>query len=338
MSRFPPPRPAREEAFRAPESDRARRAMAEHLAREQRIKTSVLRSAVLVASGLFALKLAAAWATGSLAVLASALDSLLDGAISAFNWYSVREADRPPDPEHPFGHGKVESLVSFGQALLLTAVGVVIALQALERLGDPRPVEASHWGIAAMVVSGVAAWALARTLRRRGRETDSPVLAAEQLHYSMDFLSHAGVVLTLVLQEWTGLWQLDPFMSLLISGYILWQVRGVGFEALQDLMDRELPPEVQERIVEVIEAHRPQVLAWHGLRTRRAGARRIVNLHLVLCKAVSFETSHDIVDHVETELVAAVPRSDVTIHADPCGEYCPGEDRCPWARMLSPRR
>ena len=332
-----PSRPPREVAFRAPEVERAQQAMSEHLAAELHLKTRLLRRSVIVALALVALKLAAAWATNSLAVLASGLDSMLDAAISGLNWFSVVKAEKPADPEHPFGHGKIESLVGAGEALLLAGVSLLIAVQAIDRLRQPQPLEAAGWGVLAMAVSGAVAFYLARSIRRRGRGTDSPILEAEQLHYSLDFSSHAGVVLALLLQRWTGLPYFDPFMSLLIAAYVVWQVRRIGVEALQDLLDRELPADVQDEIVGVIDAHRPQVVAYHGLRTRRAGSRRIVNLHLVLCRAISFEESHHIVDHIEAELCDAVPRCDVTIHADPCGDYCPGEAHCPWARVLPPR-
>ncbi|MFQ5744082.1 MAG: cation diffusion facilitator family transporter [Acidobacteriota bacterium] len=333
-----PPRPRREEAFRAPEVDRARRAMAEHLAAELRLKTALLRRSVAVAVALVVLKLAAAWITNSLAILAAGLDSLLDLALSGLNWFSAVKAEKPPDPEHPFGHGKIESLMGAAQALLLAAVSVGIGVRAVSRLRAPEPLQSTHWGVLAMALSALVAFFLARSIRHRAAATESPILAAEQLHYSMDFSTHAGVVLALALQWWTGLPYLDPFMSLLIAAVVLWQVRRIGIEAVQDLLDRELPAEVQEQIVKVIEGHRPEVIAYHGLRTRRAGSRRIVNLHLVLCKAISFEASHQIVDRLEAELCDAVARSDVTIHADLCGEYCPGEEICPRARMSLPRR
>ena len=339
--------PARDR-FRAPEHDRARQLMQRHLARERRIKTRMFRRSVTAAVGLFLLKAAAAWVTGSLAVLASGLDSLLDAALSGLNWYSALKADKPPDPEHPFGHGKIESLVGGLQGLVLAAVAVGIGLQALERVVEPRPVTGTGWGVAAMLVSAAVALYLSRSIRAQAQESESPIVATEQLHYSLDFISHTGVILALVLQEMTGIAYFDPFVSLLIAAFVLWQVRTIlmesaqvlrGFhqvrtilmESAQDLLDRELPLEVQDEIVRVVQEHSSDVLAYHGLRTRRAGSQKIVNLHLVLCKAISFEMSHQIVDHIEQDLSDAIPQSDVTIHADPCGEYCPGEKQCPWA-------
>lgn len=322
------------DAYRVPEQERAREAMEAHVAAELRIKTRILRTAVVAAVGLFALKLAAAVVTNSLAVLASGLDSLLDAGMSGLNWYSAVKAEEPPDPEHPFGHGKIESLVAAFEAMVLTGVSVWIAVQAVRRFVAPQVLEATQWGIAAMVVSGLVAFLLARSMRRRARRSESPIFAAEQLHYSMDFSTHAGVILALLLQRWTGQLYFDPFVSLLIAAFVLWQVRRIAVDAIQELLDRELPEEIQARIVAVIEEHRPQVIAYHGLRTRRAGSQKVVNLHLVLCKAIPFETSHRIVDHVEDELRREIPRADVTIHADPCGDYCPGEDRCPWARTV----
>ncbi len=322
--------PARDR-FRAPEHDRARQLMQRHLARERRIKTRMFRRSVTAAVGLFLLKAAAAWVTGSLAVLASGLDSLLDAALSGLNWYSAVRADKPPDPEHPFGHGKIESLVGGLQGLVLAAVAVGIGLQALERVVEPRPVTGTGWGVAAMLVSAAVALYLSRSIRAQAQESESPIVATEQLHYSLDFISHTGVILALVLQEMTGIAYFDPFVSLLIAAFVLWQVRTILMESAQDLLDRELPLEVQDEIVRVVQEHSSEVLAYHGLRTRRAGSQKIVNLHLVLCKAISFEMSHQIVDHIERDLSDAIPQSDVTIHADPCGEYCPGEKQCPWA-------
>ncbi|MFW6198762.1 MAG: cation diffusion facilitator family transporter, partial [Acidobacteriota bacterium] len=320
--------------YRAPEHDRARRLMERHRRRELEIKTGIFRRSVLVAVGLFLVKAAAAWVTGSLAIVASGLDSLLDAALSGLNWYSTVRAEEPPDPEHPFGHGKIESLVGGVEGLLLSGVAVAIGVQAVRRLLEPRQLPSTGWGIAAMLVSAAAAFLLARSIRERGRESESPIVATEQLHYSLDFTSHTGVILALVLQELTGVVYFDPFVSLLIALFVLWQVREIVVETAQDLLDRELPPVLQQRIVEVLEEHAGELIAYHGLRTRRAGSQKIVSLHLVLCKAIPFETSHQIVDHVEEELARAIPRADVTIHADPCGDYCPGEDRCPWARML----
>lgn len=332
-----PPRPVEAPAdrFRAPEHERTRRIMAEHVAADVRLKTSIFRRSVFAAVGLFLLKAGAAWLTGSLAILASGLDSLLDAGLSGLNWFSALQAARPPDREHPFGHGKVESLVGGVQALMLAGVAVLIGVRAVERIIGPQPVTEAGWGVAAMLVSAAVALYLSRSIGRAAREgVDSPIVTAEQLHYSMDFTTHAGVILALVLQATTGIAYFDPFVSMLIALFVLWQVRAIVVESAEDLLDRELPDDVQEQIVRVLESHPREILAYHGLRTRRAGSQRIVSLHVVLCKAISFETSHHIVDHIEEDLARAVPRADVTIHADPCGEYCPGEGNCPWARML----
>lgn len=322
------------ERFRAPEHDRARRLMERHVERELRVKRAIFRRSVSAAIALFLLKAGAAWATNSLAVLASGLDSLLDAAFSGLNWFSTMKAEKPADPEHPFGHGKVESLVGGLQALLLGGVAVGIGIQGVRRMLDPQPVNDSGWGIAAMVVSAVVALALSRSIRARSRESESPIIATEQLHYSLDFTTHAGVILALVLQQATGVVYFDPFVSLLIAAFVIWQVRTLVVESVRDLLDQELPSETRREIHRILEEHSNQLLTYHGLRTRRAGTQKIVSLHLVLCKEISFETSHHIVDHIEEELSRRISRVDVTIHADPCGEYCPGEDRCPWARLL----
>lgn len=323
------PPSGRVDAWRVPELERARGLMARHLADERRVKHQVFRRTIFAASALCGVKLAAFSITGSLAILASALDSLLDLVVSVTNAVSSARADRPPDPEHPYGHGKIESLVGAIESVVLVGVAVALTVGSIQRLQEPVPVEATGWGIAAMVLSAGVALYLAAAIRRRARGSESPILAAEQLHYSVDFTSNAGVVLALVLQRWTGILHFDPFVSLLIAAFVLWQVRVIAMEAVRDLVDRALPDEIQSRIVGVLDEHGDAVIAYHGLRTRRAGTHRIVNLHLVLYKAITFETSHRIVDDIEQRLHVAVPHADVTIHADPCGPYCPGEDVCP---------
>ena len=326
--------PELRDRFRAPEHDRALRVMEAHRLRELSIKTSIFRLSVGTALGLVLLKLGAAWWTNSLAILASGLDSMLDMALSGLNWFSARKAEKPPDSEHPFGHGKIESLVSGIQALVLAGVAVLIGVQGIERLRSPEPVVGTISGVGVMLVSALVALGLSRLIRSRGAQSESPIIAAEQLHYSMDFTSHAGVILALILQAATGVVYFDPFVSILIAAFVLWQVRALSIDTAHDLLDRKLPEDVQKEIVRVLDEHRGEVLAYHGLRTRRAGSQKIINLHLVLCKAISFETSHHIVDHVEQEIEISIPRTDVTIHADPCGDYCPGEGRCPWVRLL----
>lgn len=332
----PPSRPGPDtrDRFRAPEHDRALRVMEAQRVRELAVKTSIFRLSVAAALGLVLLKLGAAWWTNSLAILASGLDSMLDVALSGLNWFSARKAEEPPDTEHPFGHGKVESLVGGIQALILASVAVFIGVQGVERLRSPEPVVGTALGVGVMLISALVALGLSRLIRSRGAASESPLIATEQLHYSIDFTSHAAVILALVLQATTDVIYFDPFVSILIAVFVLWQVRALIIDTAQDLLDRELPEDVQQEIVNVLDEHGGEVLAYHGLRTRRAGSQKIVNLHLVLCKAISFETSHHIVDHVEQELELAIPRTDVIIHADPCGEYCPGEDRCPWSRLL----
>ena len=185
-----------------------------------------------------------------------------------------------------------------------------------------------------MLVSAGVALYLVHTIRRRAGGFESPIVAAEALHHSLGLTSHTGVILALALQSWTGIVYFDPFVSLLISAVILWQVKELLTRTAHDLLDGGLPTELQSKIVEVVQEHGGAVVDYHGLRTRSAGTQKQVTLHLVLCRAISFETSHQIVDHIEEELRSAIPRADVTTHADPCGCACPLEPECPWARLL----
>jgi cation diffusion facilitator family transporter len=287
---------------------------------------------IAISALLVALKTAVGFTMGSLAVLASALDSLLDCGISTVNLFSIRKAEQPPDEEHSFGHGKAESLAVLLEGTLIGASGLYLAIQGVRHLLNPHAV--ASYGLGALVMGGslvVSLW-LSRYLIRRARETDSTLLRADSLHYASDVWTSGGVLCAIGLQFATGKTWIDPLFSLVIAAGIAWQVRPILRRAVDDLMDRELDPEERREIERVLEAHAPDILDYHRLRTRRSGPRRTIDVHVVICKERPFEEAHALVSRLERAIRDRVPNADVLVHADPCSSapvVCPGPHRPP---------
>jgi cation diffusion facilitator family transporter len=293
-----------------------------------------------VSAGLAGLKAAAGLWTGSLSILASALDSLLDCALSGINVLSIRKAGQPADAEHPFGHGKAESLAVLLQGSALAVSAAFLVWRGALRLREPRELEVPAVGVAVMAVSVVVALLLARGLVRRATETGSRALHADSLHYASDVWTSGGVLAALAVQALAGVRWLDPVVCFGVAAVVLRGVAGVLQGAVDELMDRD-PRGEDRRIVEgILREFSPGILDYHRLRTRRAGPQRTVDVHVVICRERPFEEAHALVTAVERAIRESLPNADVLVHADPCSSApveCPGPHRHPPGRRAGAR-
>jgi cation diffusion facilitator family transporter len=293
-------------------------------------KIAAARVSVVTATALAVMKLAAGLLTGSLAVITSAVDSLLDILMSGVNFMAIRQAEQPPDECHPYGHGKFETLATIFQALVISASGIWICIEALHRLQSGREVEKPLGGIAVLVVSLIASYLLTRYLRRVAKATDSSALQADALHFAMDVYTNLALLLGLVILFWFDLPWLDPVMSLLVAAYIIKEAVRLLRHGLRDVLDERLPDTVRAEIEQLIAAHRGELFDYHNLRTRRAGSQKLIDFHLTVCKHLSVEEAHRITDHLEARIAEQLIGADVTIHVEPCQlPDCPGRAECP---------
>ncbi|HEX8458009.1 MAG TPA: cation diffusion facilitator family transporter [Pyrinomonadaceae bacterium] len=287
-------------------------------AEEARMKSSVARLSILTAAFLIVLKTGTGWLTGSIAVWASLLDSAMDIFASTINYFAVRAASRPPDEDHNYGHGKAESLAGLFQAAVITFSGLFLIREAIKRMIEPHPTQAEAVGVATMLVTIAASFALVARLRRVANATDSPALSADALHFASDVWTNGGVLVGLVLIYYTGWTILDPLISIAISIYILSSALAVGRESVDVLMDRRLPPEVDEQVAEIVGRFRGEgVLGFHDLRTRRSGSQKFIDLHLEVERDQTLEEAHAASVRVLRTIEAEIPRAKVQIHTDP---------------------
>lgn len=288
---------------------------AERRARLLRFATG---ASVTVAGVLIVGKLGAWLATGSVTVLASLVDSLMDALASVINLMAVRYSLLPADDEHRFGHGKAEALAGLGQATFIAGSALFLLLEAVNRLLHPEPLQEVAVGIGVMGFAIVATLLLLGIQRHVIRLTGSTAIRADALHYATDLATNLGTIAALVLAlfGWHGA---DPLFALAVAGFILHSAFAIGREAVELLMDRELPPETRDRIRALAYA-RPEVLGVHDLRTRQAGHQYFVQLHIELLDDLPLREAHAVADAVEDAIRDAFPQSEVIVHQDPVNE------------------
>jgi ferrous-iron efflux pump FieF len=260
---------------------------------------------------------AVAWSfTDSLSMMSSFADSLLDVMASTLNFIAVRYALQPPDNEHRFGHGKAEDLATLAQSTFICGSGVFLIIEGIKRVFSPEPVYNTGLGLAVMGVSIVLTLALIIYQRYVVEKTSSGAVAADALHYFVDFLTNVGVVVALILSSLLG-WKIaDPVIALLIAGYIIYSAYAMGAIAFQNLMDREFSDEEREQIKAIVRAD-TDVANLHDLKTRKSGIYCFIQFHLDLDENLSLRQAHIISDRVEDELKKAFPHAEILIHQDP---------------------
>lgn len=275
-------------------------------------------AAVGVASLLVAVKLGAYLLTDSVAMMASLADSALDVLASTVNLLAIRASLRPADREHRFGHGKAEPLAGLGQGAFIAGSAAFLIVESVGRIIDPRPVEHATVGIAVMVFSIAVTLALVLVQRMVVRRTGSVAVGADSLHYIGDLLVNAGVIVGIVLAAQFGIAIADPIFGIVVALILAHSAWTVFIQSYDQLMDRELPDADRDKIKAIVRGH-PEVRALHDLRTRAAGTRQFIQLHLELDPTMPLIRAHAISDEVEREVCAQFPNAEVIIHEDPAG-------------------
>lgn len=275
-------------------------------------------ASVSVAAILIALKFAAWLATGSVSMLATLVDSMLDTAASLVNLFAVRQALTPADREHRFGHGKAEPLAGVVQSAFIAGSALFLFVEVARRLIEPQVVQRGTLALTVMAISIVMTLGLVSFQRYVVRKTASLAISADKLHYLGDMLANISVAVALILATQFGLHWADPVFGGLIAIYIVWSAWEIIRQSLDQLMDRELPDEERKRIREIAQSH-PEVKAVHDLRTRASGRDIFIQLHIELDRAATLVRAHEISDAVEARLREAFPAAEVIIHQDPEG-------------------
>lgn len=282
-------------------------------------KTGVFKYSVATVFTLILLKTVASIRTSSLGLLGSAVDSFLDLFSSLLNWFSLAQAEKPADAEHPYGHGKIESLAGLFQSLVLSCTAFYLMVEAYRRYQTPTLEVQALEAIAVMVISLLATAFLVWKINKTAQQTDSLILKAEALHFQSDFLSGIGIIASLVMLRWTGWLEFDFFAGVAIAIYILIQSAKLFWTSVNELIDRALPLEESQAIKKIILEFDPRILNIHEFRTRKMGPIRFVDCHIEIRGIVYFEEAHKLTEDIIKAIRKQFTDMDITIHYDPEG-------------------
>lgn len=265
------------------------------------------------------LKAWAAWRTGSVAVLASLADSVLDLVASLVTLAGVHWASQPADDEHRFGHGKAEALAALFQVAVIAVSAFAILLRASQRLMEGQASVEPEYGIAVSLVAILVTLALTRYQRSVVRRTGSLAIGTDRIHYESDLFLNGAVIAALVLESYAGIAGADAVFGIAIGLWLLFGAWRASVDAIGQLMDKEWPEEKRRRFVEVAARH-PELIGLHDLRTRTSGTRDFVQFHIWMDPQMTVAAAHAVVEKLEAELGAAFPGTEILIHVDPEGQ------------------
>jgi cation diffusion facilitator family transporter len=277
-------------------------------------------------TGLILLKLVAGAVTGSVAIITEAIHSAVDLAASFIAYFSVRQAEAPADASHRYGHEKFENVAAAAEGVLILVGSGVIVYAAARSLVVGPELEALGFGIAVVAFATVVNLVVSTWLYRRARETQSAALEGDAAHLRTDAYTSLGVLVGLALVHWTGAEWLDPVVALAIAAAIVVTGLKIVARAWSVLVDEALPDAELAAIRAAIDDFAPRgVVGYHQLRTRRAGARRYVDLHLQFRLGMSLEEAHGTAHALQAEIARRLPGgADVLIHLEPADKVRPG--------------
>lgn len=272
---------------------------------------------IATAIAIIGLKVAAYWLTGSIGFLSDAIESGANIIAAILTLVALVVAARPPDKEHAFGHSKVEYFSVATEGVLIIAAAIYIAIQAVQRLLNPEPLEQVGLGVIVSIVAAAANFAVARILLRAGREHRSAALTADAQHLLTDVWTSAGVIAGVALVGLTGWLWLDSAIALAVALQIIYTGIKLLREASDGLMDAALPPDEVAAIESVLARYQAEGITYHALRTRRAGSQRFVSLHIQVPGSWSVQQGHETLEHIEKDIRGVLKPVVVFTHLEP---------------------
>jgi cation diffusion facilitator family transporter len=264
-----------------------------------------------------ALKFSAFAVTGSVGLLSDSLESLVNLAAAIMALAMLTVATRPPDEEHAYGHSKAEYFASSFEGALILLAAASIVYSSTVRLMNPQPVHNAGLGIAISALASVVNLGVAGMLLRAGRRYRSIALEADAHHLLADVWTSVAVILGLAAVAVTGWQWLDPVIALVVALNIMRIGVGLMRRSALGLLDTAIPEEDRQAVVRILERYAAEGAEYHALRTRQAGMRRFVSVHILVPGAWSVQRGHELLERMEEEIRDAVPESTVFTHLEP---------------------
>lgn len=282
-------------------------------------KQKIAAFSILSNTLLVILKLIAGILTNSVSIISEAIHSGLDLVAAIIAFIAVRISSHPPDHRHRYGHGKFENVSGTIEALLIFIAAIWIITEAYEKIIHGAQVETIGVGIAVMAFASLANWIISGLLMKTAKKTDSIALEADALHLRTDVYTSLGVLGGLLVLSITKIQILDPLIAMAVALLIIKAAYDLTIKALVPLLDVALPPEEEAEIQNALTLISSEgIVGFHQLRTRKAGAERYVDMHLVVPRDLTISQVHDLCDRVEKEIEDRLPYVQVLVHAEPC--------------------
>ena len=284
-----------------------------------------------VAALLVLMKMTVGIMSGSIAILASAIDSFLDLTVSLFNYFALHNSEKNPDDAFHFGRSKIEPLAAVIEGTVISLSALFILYEALSKIVHPKAIENMSEGIAVMIASFIITALLVTFLNYVANKTKNMVIRADALHYKTDLFSNGAVLFALGAIHYTDNQLIDPILGIAISFYMIYSSVPIIKEGVLMLLDAALPAEDVEKIKEIIESE-PVITAHHYLQTREAGSHVFISVHTVFNVSISLYDAHLIADKVEAKIKALFEdkKSHILIHMDPYDDSEINEEEEEW--------
>lgn len=257
---------------------------------------------------------------GSISVISEAIHSANDLLASFIAVFAVKHSVKPPDREHPYGHGKIENISGTIEAILIFMAAAFIMKEAVEKIIHGGEIINTSYGIAVMGFSALANLLVSSYLLKVGKETDSIALEADGMHLRTDVYTSLGVFAGLGLIKITGYHMIDPIIAIAVAVLILKAAWDLTRKALLPLLDIALDDEKTKLVESVLDEYSGVFYEYHKLRTRKSGRESHIDLHIVVDPDTTVEEAHRMCDNIELEIKRLIPHSFVLIHVEPASE------------------
>jgi cation diffusion facilitator family transporter len=271
-----------------------------------------------VAAVLVVLKMAVGIFSGSIAVLASAIDSFLDLSVSLFNYFALHNAEKDPDDKFHFGRSKIEPLAAVIEGVIISLSALFILYEALSKIVNYRPMEYIEVSVYVMLASIIITGGLVTFLNYVAKKTNNMVIKADALHYKTDLFSNGAILLALGIIYFTGESIIDPILGIGIAIYMIYSAFPIIKEGILMLLDAALPQEDLDKIIEAIESQKA-ITTYHDLKTRESGSHIFVSVHAVFNVSISLYDAHAVSDKLEAKIrdLFEDKKVHILIHMDP---------------------
>ncbi len=258
------------------------------------------------------------FASNSMAVVSSGLDSLLDVFMSSLNLFAIWKASQPADESHQYGHGKVEDMAQVVQAVVIVISGMLIIYRSVDQFFRNEIITYSIFDVSVMVLSLAFTFVIMSTLKNVGEKTNSNTLRADALHYTSDIYSNSSALVAMALTFYTGRIFFDLLFALITGCIIIYSAIRILKSGLYGLMDASIPERAQKEIEEIIGRLPYPYAGYHKLRTRFSGNKKYIDFHLLICKKLNIDEAHELANKLEKTIKEMMLVADIVIHVEPC--------------------